>query len=126
MSNGFVYRDLETWQEAMLLVEECYKATASFPRSEQYGLTSQIRRAACSIPSNVAEGHSRKSTKVFANHVDIALGSHAEFETCLEIARRLGFVAEDDRRKLSGRCDSVGRLLNGLYHSLERKLRTES
>jgi four helix bundle protein len=126
MSDGFVYRDLETWQQAMTLVEECYRVTAALPRSEQYGLTSQIRRAACSIPSNVAEGHSRKSTKVFANHVDIALGSHAEFETCLEIARRLGFIAEHDNGKLLERCNTVGRLLNGLIKSLERKLLTES
>ena len=126
MSDGFVYRDLETWHEAMTLVEDCYRVTASFPKSELYGLTSQIRRAACSIPSNVAEGHSRKSTKVFANHVDIALGSHAEFETCLEIARRLRFIAEHDNGKLSEKCSTVGRLLNGLYKSLERKLRTES
>jgi four helix bundle protein len=63
---------------------------------------------------------------VFANHVDIALGSHAEFETCLEIARRLGFVAAHDKGKLFEGCNSVGRLLNGLYESRERKLLTES
>jgi hypothetical protein len=68
MSDAFVYRDLETWQQAMALVEECYRVTTSFPRSEQYGLMSQMRRAACSIPSNVAEGHCRRSTKVYANH----------------------------------------------------------
>ena len=110
----------------MTLVEECYRATASFPRSELYGLTSQLRRAACSIPSNVAEGHCRHSTKVYANHVSIALGSHGELETCLEIALRLEFLSGPEKRKLSARCDSVGRLLNGLYNALERKLHGEA
>ena len=126
MSDAFVYRDLETWQQAMTLVEECYRVTTSFPKSEQYGVSSQIRRAACSIPSNVAEGRCRRSTKVFANHVDIALGSHGELETCLEIALRLGFLAKPEKRKLSERCHVVGRLLNGLYNSLEHKLLSES
>jgi four helix bundle protein len=110
----------------MTLVEECYRVTTSFPKSEQYGLSSQIRRAACSIPSNVAEGRCRRSTKVFANHLDIALGSHGELETCLEIALRLGFLPKPEKRTLSERCDVVGRLLNGLYNSLERKLLSES
>jgi four helix bundle protein len=122
MSDAFVYRDLETWQQAMTLVEEYYRVTTSFPKSEQYGLSSQIRRAACSIPSNVAEGRCRRSTKVFANHVDIALGSHGELETCLEIALRLGFLPTPEKRKLSERCGVAGRLLNGLYNSLESKL----
>src|SRR5687767_4368955 len=98
------HRDLETWQQSMTLVEECYRVTTSFPNSELYGLTSQLRRAACSIPSNVAEGHCRRSTKVYANHVSITLGSHGELETCLEIALRLGFLSEPEKRKLSERC----------------------
>jgi four helix bundle protein len=126
MSDGFTYRDLETWKQGMDLVEVCYRATVSFPKSEIYGLTGQIRRAACSIPSNVAEGHCRRSTKAYANHVAIALGSHGELETCTEIAARLGFLSEKDKQMLSTRCDSVGRLLNGLYSSLERKLLADS
>jgi four helix bundle protein len=83
------YKQLDVWQLSMTFVEECYKATAGFPREELYGLTSQIRRAAVSIPSNVAEGHCRRTTKVYANHVSIALGSHGEIETCIELAHRL-------------------------------------
>ena len=116
------YRDLETWQIGMDLVERCYTITASFPAEERYGLTAQIRRAAVSVPSNVAEGCCRKSTKAFANHVSIALGSHAELETCLELALRLAFI---DRRQLSVVAEqlaSAGRLLNGLHRSLKAKL----
>jgi four helix bundle protein len=97
------YRDLETWQTAMTLVD-------------------QLRRASISIPSNVAEGHSRRSTKAYASHVSIALGSHGELETCVEIAARLGFLPQDAKMPLVELCDSVGRLLNGLHRSLARKL----
>ena len=76
MSTPFTYRDLDAWKFGMDLVEQCYRVTANFPKSELYGLTSQMRRAAISIPSNVAEGRCRHSTKVYINHVDIALGSH--------------------------------------------------
>ncbi len=126
MSDSETYRDLETWQVAMDLVEHCYRVTTKFPQSELYGLTSQLRRAAVSIPSNVAEGCCRKLTRVYLNHVSIALGSHAEVETCAEIAFRLGLLSSDDRRSLGRLCDSTGRLLNGLYRSLETKLARES
>ena len=99
---------------------------ATFPKSELYGLTSQMRRAAISIPSNVAEGRCRHSTKVYINHVDIALGSHGELETCVEVATRLGFLSSPERKKTLETSDSVGRLLNGLYRSLERKLLEET
>ena len=70
----FTYRDLIVWKQGVDLVEECYKLTASFPASELYGLTSQLRRAAVSIPANVAEGHCRRATKPFRHHVSIAIG----------------------------------------------------
>ena len=126
MSTPFTYRDLDAWKLGMDLVEQCYRATATFPRSELYGPTSQIRRAAVSIPSNLAEGHCHHSTKVFINHVDIALGSHGELETCIEVAARLGFLASPDKARTLQRSDSVGRLLNGLYRSLDRKLLEET
>ena len=122
MTTIFTYRDLEAWKRGMDLVEQCYKLTASFPKGEQFALTSQIRRAAVSVPSNVAEGHCRRSTKAYANHVSIALGSHAELETCIEVALRLGFIGPTERENTIVVSDSVGRLLNGLYHSLERRL----
>ena len=122
MSTPFTYRDLDAWKFGMDLVEECYRVTATFPKSELYGRTSQIRRAAVSIPSNIAEGRCRHTTKVYLNHVSIAIGSHGELETCIDVARRLGFLSSPETKKTLATCDSVGRLLNGLYRSLERKL----
>ena len=122
MTTIFTYRDLEAWKQGMDLVEQCYRLTASFPKGEQYALTSQLRRAAISVPSNLAEGHCRRSTKAYANHVSIALGSHAELETCIELASRLGFIGPTEKKNTIVVSDSVGRLLNGLYQSLERRL----
>jgi four helix bundle protein len=116
------YRTLETWQEAMVFVEDCYKATAKFPREEIYGLTSQLRRAAISIPSNVAEGYCRRGDKVYLHHVSIALGSHGEVETLVELAGRLGFLELTERRHLEQRAATVGRLLSGLYRSVREKI----
>src|SRR5882757_7910126 len=93
MARPLIYKDLDAWKLAMVLVERCYTISANFPREERYGLTSQLRRAAVSIPSNVAEGHCRRTTKVYANHVSIALGSHGELETCIELSSRLGFLS---------------------------------
>jgi four helix bundle protein len=121
-ATSFTYRDLDVWKQGMDLVEESYRATASFPKSELYGLTSQLRRAAVSIPANVAEGHSHKSTRVYLNHLSIAIGSHSELETCIELGFRLGFLASGDRNRVMTTCDSVGRLLSGLYRALARKI----
>ena len=126
MSRPATYRDLDTWKFAMDLVEQCYRASASFPQEERYGLTSQLRRAAVSIPSNVAEGYCRRTTKVYANHVSIALGSHGELETCIELGSRLGFMSSTDRTGLQDQCDVVGRLLSGLYRSLEEKINRDA
>jgi len=106
----------------MDLVERCYKATALFPNSELYGLTAQLRRTCVSIPSNVAEGHGRRSTKAYVNHVSIAIGSQAELTTCLELAARLGFLKPNERDGIINVSDSVGRLLYGLHRALKRKL----
>jgi four helix bundle protein len=122
MPKPFTYRDLVAWKLGMDLVEECYKATTSFPRSELYGLTGQLRRASVSIPSNVAEGHARRSTKAYLNHVSIAIGSQAEFATCVELAARLGFLSQPERNRIVSVSDSVGRLLYGLHRALKRKL----
>src|SRR5579864_6381300 len=98
----------------MSLVESCYAATKAFPADERYGLTAQLRRAAVSIPSNIAEGWCRRTTPAYINHVSIALGSHGEFETCMEIAFRLGYLTDAAKMKVLGVSDSTGRLLNGL------------
>ena len=122
MPKTFTYRDLDAWKLGMDLVEGVYKATKPFPATELYGLTSQVRRAAISIPSNIAEGHCRRSTKAFANHVSIALGSHGELETCIEVGARLGFLGTAEAAQLLASSNSVGRLLYGLYGSLDRKI----
>ena len=105
----------------MRLVEHCYKETKRFPVDERYGLTAQMRRAAVSIPANVAEGACRHTTNLYINHVSIALGSHAELETCVEIAFRLGYLSAATKDALLVVADSTGRLLNGLLRSLELK-----
>src|SRR5882757_6215122 len=118
MSKPLVYRDLDAWKLAMDLVEHRYRISAVFPREELHGLTSQLRRAPVSIPSNIAEGHCRRTTKVYANHVSIALGSHGELETCVEVGARLGLLSAEEKDRLMSRSDSVGRLLNGLRRAL--------
>jgi len=116
------YRDLEVWKQGMELVEECYKLTTGFPRSELFGLTTQIRRAAVSIPANVAEGQCRRETKPYRHHVSIAIGSHGELETYFELSVRLGFLSRSDYSRVMKRCDSVGRLLSGLHRALKRRI----
>lgn len=114
------YRDLIAWQKAMDLVEEVYRATREFPSDELYGLTSQLRRAVVSVPSNIAEGRSRRSTHEFLHHLWIARGSLSEAETQLMIARRLAYISEQRTLDLLGLSEEVGRLINGLANSLNR------
>jgi four helix bundle protein len=90
------FKELKVWQKAIDLVTETYLKSAAFPKEELYGLTSQIRRSAVSIPSNIAEGCGRKTNKDFANFLGVALGSAFEFETQLIICRNLQFIPEND------------------------------
>ena len=113
------YRDLTAWQKSMALAAECYWLTAAFPIEERFGLTSQIRKAAVSIPSNLAEGHNRRSRQAFANHVGIALGSQAELETQLALAVTLHLTSDSDASLALSIAAEVGRLLHGLVRSLE-------
>ena len=103
----------------MTLVEEIYNVTRSFPRDERFGLTAQIRRASVSIPSNIGEGKRRKRQQVFLNHLNIALGSQAEVDVQLEIARRVGFLATKDHDRVQAIVEEVGRMLNGLITSIQ-------
>jgi len=116
------YSELLVWQKAMDLVTDIYKITASFPNEERFGLSSQARRAAVSIPSNIAEGHGRKSTGAYLNHLSIAYGSLMELETQTKIAVRLCFLQEDTAANLLQRMDEIGRMLTGLKNSLNEKL----
>ena len=108
------HRDLIVWQKAMALVTDIYRACRDFPKDELYGLTSQLRRAAVSVPSNLAEGHGRNSRKEFRQFIGQARGSLTELETQIEIARNLGYLSQPSAAELLLRVSEVGRMLNGL------------
>ena len=116
--NVDIHRDFLVWQKAMELVVMCYEVSRGFPSAEQFGLTSQLRRAAVSIPANIAEGHGRKTTNAFLNHLSIANGSLMELETHLTIAERLGYVTSAGVEPALRLSAEVGRMLNGLRKSL--------
>ena len=119
MPHSKAFRDLKVWQRSMDLVERIYEVTAAFPNDERFGLTSQIRRAAVSVPSNIGEGSRRKKRKAFLNHLDIALGSQAEVEVQLEIAKRLRFLKVADYNRTQITVEEIDRMPNGLIVSLE-------
>jgi four helix bundle protein len=112
------YKDLIVWQKAMDLVEMVYQTTKEFPRGELYGLTNQLRRAAVSIPSNIAEGHARKSTAEFRNFLSIARGSLAEVETQLLIARRLSYINKQRLEVILSVQVEVNKMTNALINKL--------
>jgi four helix bundle protein len=115
------YRDLIVWQKAMDLTVKIYQITRSFPKEEIYGLTSQIRRAAVSIPSNIAEGQARKSTQEFLHFLSIANGSRAEVETQVIIAKRLRYVDEIIAGEIFDLLSEISSLTHGLINSLKKK-----
>ena len=116
------YRDLKVWQMAMMLTEDIYRATESFPSRETYALANQLQRAAVSIPSNIAEGHARNSTKDYLRFLSISQGSLAEAETQLELAHRLGYIQQTVLLCLLEQTNEIGRMLHGLRSALTAKL----
>jgi four helix bundle protein len=108
------FHDLVVWQKAMLLTRKVYEATASFPKEEMFGLKSQIRRAAVSIPANIAEGHGRLTDMQFRHFLGNSRGSLSELQTELELAQSLDFIRTDIIGDLLDLSNEVGRLLNGL------------
>lgn len=116
------YRDLSVWQKSMDLTEKVYAAASVFPKEEVYALSAQARRAAMSIPLNIAEGHTRESTKEYLQHLSIAQGSLAELETCLILAGRLHWLSDEAAKDLLERCFELGRMLYGLRNSLRAAL----
>jgi len=120
------YQQLIAWQKAIALVTEIYSATKSFPRDEIYGLTSQLRRAAVSVPSNIAEGQGRATRGEFVQFLCHARGSLFEVETQIIIASNLHYIALEARDVLLDRITELGRILNGLVASLQRKTVTSS
>ena len=107
----------------MMLVEEIYELSRKFPHEERYALTAQLRRAAISIPSNIAEGARRKRRKAYLNHLDIALGSQGEVDAQIELGKRLRFCTPADHIRVQTRVDRIGRMLNGLINSLQPSAR---
>ncbi|NMG56283.1 four helix bundle protein [Aromatoleum aromaticum] len=112
------YRELIVWQKAMNLVEQVYQATKVFPRDEVYGLTSQVRRAAVSIPSNIAEGQARKSRAEFRNFLSIAQGSKAEVETQILIAVRLKYLTQEQAAPILSLLEEISKMLAALQARL--------
>jgi four helix bundle protein len=112
------YRELEVWQKAMDLVVECYRICERFPKPELYSLSSQLQRAAVSVPANIAEVQGRSHTKEFLNHLSIACGSLMEVETHLQIAARLNYLDTASLERLLERSAQTGRMLNGLIRKL--------
>ena len=112
------YRDLRVWQEAMDLAEDCYRLTKDFPREELFGLTSQIRRAATSVPANIAEGYGRDSTKAYVNQLRIAQGSLKEVETHLLLSGRIGITTEEVVAASLARSEAVGKMLRSLINKV--------
>jgi len=115
------YRDLDVWQLAMDIVIEIYRVTAAFPAEEKFGLTAQLRRAAVSIPSNIAEGYNRLGGAEFRRFVSIARGSVAEVETQVAVAMALGFTDDEEIKSLSSQLDRLSKMLFGLHRRLARQ-----
>jgi four helix bundle protein len=103
----------------MSLAEACYRTTAGFPEEERYGLSSQVRRAAVSIPANIAEGYGRESTASYIQFLRIAQGSQKELETLLQLCQRIGILKESDAGKLFEECERVSKMLRNLVRALQ-------
>jgi len=116
------FRDLRVWQAAMELVEKIYKLTQSFPKHEVYGLTNQLRRAAVSIPSNIAEGHAREHSKEYLNFLSVTQGSLAELQTQIEIASRLGYAEHSSIRDLLEDSVSLSKQLYALRNAVANQV----
>jgi four helix bundle protein len=114
------HRDLEVWQVAMGVAEQCYRLTQSFPREEMFGLTLQIRRAASSVPANIAEGYGRESRREYIQFLRIAQGSQKELETYLLLAVRVGLASEEMIKPILTECERVGKMLHRLIRSLQK------
>jgi four helix bundle protein len=119
------YQDLVVWQKALDLVLRVYEISECFPQKELFGLTNQLRRAAVSIPSNIAEGQGRLTTKDFMRYLSIARGSLQEVETQVLIASRLKYIAESASAELLEKTAETGRLMTGLLRSLSRRMSSE-
>ncbi len=115
------HKNLDAWKLSMDLVIEVYKETEKFPNHERYGLIDQIRRAAVSIPSNIAEGAARQTKKEFMNYLHIAQASLSELDTQIELARRLSYMDESSRQTVESRMERIDKTITGLIRHLSTK-----
>jgi four helix bundle protein len=118
---GYGYRDLVVWQRGIELAKRVYNVTQRFPSEEKFGLVSQMRRAAVSVPSNIAEGQARHTTKEFIQFVSHAEGSLAELDTQLRLAVELGYCSAAESAQIGARMEELRRMLNGLRRNLAAK-----
>lgn len=116
------YRDLEVWKKAVALIKSCYALSEQLPKTETYGIASQLRRSVVSVAANIAEGRSRNSTREFLRFLDIAYGSLAETETHLIVTHELGYFTAESVEIVLAQCAEIGRMLNGLMNTLRQKL----
>jgi four helix bundle protein len=116
------FEELDAWRKAQELVLAVYRATGKFPKDEQFGIVSQLRRAASSIPANIAEGFGRRSTKDLLRYLEIAGGSLEETRYFLRLSLDLHYLEETEFKSLRGSCDEAGRLLGGLGQALRKRL----
>jgi four helix bundle protein len=117
------FKDLIVWQRSIQMIDEIYRLAREFPKSETYGLSSQMQRAAVSVAANIAEGNGRDSTKEYIHHLSFSLGSLAEVETYLVVSVRLGYAKQAAVAGLESMCDQIGKMLRSLQKSLRSKLR---
>jgi four helix bundle protein len=118
----FAHKKLDAWKDSMILVEDVYLITSNFPKSEIFGLSSQIRRSAVSIPANISEGAARNRPKEFIRFIRFSFGSLSELETHVEISYRLKFIDEHTFITLQNKMKKISAQLSGLIRSLEKKI----
>lgn len=116
------YKDLIAWQRGIDLVARVYRVTGKFPKSEQFGLVNQLRRAAVSVPSNIAEGQARLTALEFRQFLGHARGSLSEVYTQIVIGQRLEYIKEEESEPLFTLLDELGRLINGLIRAIEKEI----
>ena len=115
------YRELQVWQESYKLTLEIYKLSEKFPKEEMYGLTSQMRRSALSVPANISEGFNRRTKKEYLQFLYISRGSLQEVDFLVLLSKDLGYIKKTDFLSLKERIDLIGRLLSGLINSIKKK-----
>jgi len=118
----FAHKKLDVWKDSMILVEDVYLLTSDFPKSELFGLSSQIRRSAVSVPANISEGAARNKPKEFIRFIRISYGSLSELETHLEISYRLKFINQNKFMNLQKKITKISAQLSGLIRSIEKKI----